>query len=75
MPDVVRMKLKPGNLAVIASDGVLTSENDAKIEEVLSHYEGNDVKRLATTVLQSAIDTPECEDDMTVLAVQVSIRA
>lgn len=75
MPDVVRMKLKPGNLAVIASDGVLTSENDAKIEELLSAYEGNNVKKLATMVLQSAIDTPECEDDMTVLAVQVSVRA
>lgn len=74
-PDVVRMKLKPGNLAVIASDGVLTSENDAKVETLLAAYEGSDVKRLATTVLQSAIDTPECEDDMTVLAVQVSVRA
>lgn len=74
-PDVVRMKLKPGNIAVIASDGVLSPERDADIETLLADYEGGDVKRLATSVLQHAVEMPDCEDDMTVLAVQVSIRA
>lgn len=74
-PDVVRMKLKPGNIAIIASDGVLGVKENQNVEMLLATHEGSDVKRLAASVLQQAIETPECEDDMTVLAVQVSIRA
>ena len=74
-PDVVRMRLKPGNIAVIASDGVLYEENSDEIETMLTEYEGTDAKRLATGILRCALEHSVCEDDMTVLAVQVSIRA
>lgn len=44
-PDVVRMKLKPGSTAIIASDGVVGDENDAWIKELLAQ-EKEDMKIL-----------------------------
>ena len=34
-PDVVRMRLKPGSLAVIASDGVISGDDDAWLRELM----------------------------------------
>ena len=74
-PDVVRMRLKPGCVALIASDGVLAEENDVWLREMLASSQEQDMKKLAQEALQSAVKQYGCEDDMTVLAVRVDRRA
>lgn len=73
-PDVVRMRLKPGCVALIASDGVLAEENDVWLREMLSGSTEQDMKKLAREALQGAVRQYGCEDDMTVLAVRVDRR-
>ena len=75
-PDVVRMRLKPGSVAVIASDGVITGEDDAWLREQLrDEPDDKDMRSLAREVLRKAADEYGAGDDMTVLAVRVEARA
>ena len=74
-PDTVRMKLKPGNVALIASDGVLVEQSDAWLREMLLNSDTTDTKVLAKETLKAAVRQFGCEDDMTVLAVRVDERA
>lgn len=73
-PDVVRMRLKPGCLALIASDGVIAGTNDAWLRAILSDNDGKDTKALARETLQTALKQYGCGDDMTVLAVRIDNR-
>lgn len=73
-PDIVRMKLKPGNVALVASDGVMVEKNDAWLREILLKSDGCDTKTLAKDTLRAAVRQYGCEDDMTVLAVRVDER-
>ncbi len=73
-PDIVRMKLKPGNVAIIASDGVVVDSKDTWLRELLLKDEGKDTKTLAKDALRSAVKQFGCEDDMTVLALRVDER-
>ena len=72
-PDVVRMRLRPGSVALIASDGVLAEEKDRWLRDLLLDA-GDDMKALAHAALQGAVRQYGCEDDMTVLAVRVDRR-
>ncbi len=74
-PDVVRMRLKPGSLAVIASDGVVNGDDDAWLRELMREdkLEG-DMKALARLVLRRSAEECGTSDDMTVLAVRVDTR-
>ena len=74
MPDIVKMRLKPGSLAIIASDGVVAETNDAWLREQLTQFEGCDAKALARQTLQSAYSRYGAGDDMTVLAVKIEKR-
>ncbi len=73
-PDVVRMRLKPGSTAIIASDGVLGDQNDKWLREVLDSA-SDDMKLLARDTLREAEKLYGKNDDMTVLAVRVEARA
>ncbi len=73
-PDIIRMRLKPGNVALIASDGVLVENSDAWLREMLLNNDGADTKALAKDTLRAAVRQFGCEDDMTVLAVRVDER-
>ncbi len=73
-PDTVRMRLKPGNVALIASDGVTAEQKDAWLREMLLNSDGGDTKTLARETLKAAVRQFGCEDDMTVLAVRVDER-
>ena len=75
MPDIVRMRLHPGNLAIIASDGVIAEQNDSWVRKLLSENEGESMKSLARATLKAALKQYGCVDDMTVLAVRVDQRA
>ena len=73
-PDVVRMRLKPGCTALIATDGVLAETEDAWLRELLQqNFE--DMKALARATLKEAEGRYGAEDDMTVVAVRVEARA
>ena len=72
-PDVVRMRLKPGSTALIASDGVLADGEDDWLKALLQP-EREDMKELARAVLKQAETLYGASDDMTVLAVRVEER-
>lgn len=74
-PDVVRMRLKPGSVALIASDGIIAEENDAWLRQLMSGFEGEDMRDMARRTLQEATKQYGRTDDMTVLAVRVGVRA
>ena len=73
-PDLVRMRLRPGCTALIASDGVVAEPEDDWIKSLLGQ-EQSDMKGLARTVLREAEKRYGAGDDMTVLALRVEERA
>ena len=73
-PDTVRMHLKPGNVALIASDGVVSGPDDSWLRGLLIDSDDADMKTLARLVLRRAVDEGAGGDDMTVLAVRVEAR-
>ena len=72
-PDIVRMRLKPGSTAIIASDGVIGDSNDKWLREVMDTAT-NDMKLLARDTLREAEKIYGSCDDMTVLAVHIEVR-
>lgn len=72
-PDLVRMKLKAGSTALIASDGVASGRDDAWLRELLKEDE-TDMKALARRALQRAEEQHGAADDMTVIAVHIETR-
>jgi len=74
LPDIVKMRLKPGSLALVASDGVIAETNDAWLRELLGEFESGDAKHLARQALQAAYTRYGAGDDMTVLAVKIEKR-
>lgn len=75
LPDIVRMRLKPGSIALVASDGVIAETNDAWMRTLMSGFDGTDAKMLARQALQTAYNLYGAGDDMTVLAVRIEKRA
>ncbi len=73
-PDVVRMRLKPGGVALIASDGVVTREDDGWVREMLAEFDGSDTREFARSVIRKAGALYGYTDDMTVLVVRVEER-
>ena len=73
-PDVVQMNLKPGGIAVIASDGVVTKDNDEWLRTMLAEYDGKDTREFARCVVREAGKRYGYSDDMTALVVHVEER-
>ncbi len=73
-PDVVRMHLHPGSVALIASDGVLAEADDRWLRKILTEEDTGNAKALAKSALKTAMRRFGCVDDMTVLAVCVDAR-
>jgi len=74
MPDIVKMRLKPGSLALVASDGVIAETEDSWMRELLVNFDKGDAKLLARQALQTAYARYGAGDDMTVLAVKIEKR-
>ncbi len=74
VPDIVRMRLKPGSLAVIASDGVIPGDGDEWLRDLMRAAGEKDMKSMAREVLRKASAEYGNTDDMTVLAVRVDAR-
>lgn len=73
-PDVMRVRLKPGSVAVIASDGIVSDGKDLWLRELLDADQGEDMKSLAGAVVRTAVLEYGRNDDMTALAVKVEVR-
>ena len=73
-PDVMRIRMKPGSVAVIASDGVISDGKDLWLRELLEADDGSDMKALAGSVVQTAVREYGRNDDMTALAVKLEVR-
>ena len=73
-PDVMHMHLKPGSIAVIASDGVVSDGKDLWLRKLLEKTTAEDMKTLAGAVIRSAVREYGRNDDMTALAVKVEVR-
>ena len=73
-PDVVRMRIKPGGVALIASDGVVSKDDDGWLRDMLLDFDGSDTRALARNVIRQAGEKYGYTDDMTVLAVRVEER-
>lgn len=73
-PDLVSMRLKPGCTAIIASDGVISDDNDGWVKSLIKSSDG-DMKALARQTLREAEKINGKTDDMTVLTVKVENRA
>lgn len=72
-PDIVRMRLKPGCTAVIASDGVIADAEDDWLKSLLNRgFE--DMKALARSTVKEAEKLYGANDDMTVVTVRVEER-
>ena len=74
LPDTVKMRLHPGNLALIASDGVISEQDDKWLRKLLSESQDDSMKTLAREVLKAALKQYGNLDDMTVLAVRIDQR-
>lgn len=73
-PDIVRMRLRPGSTAIIASDGVIADKEDKWIKDILSDG-AESMKTLAMNTVKAAEELYGAADDMTVVAICVEERA
>ena len=73
-PDVMHIRLKPGNIAVIASDGVVSDGKDIWLRKLIEKTTAEDMKTLAGAVIKSAVREYGRNDDMTALAVKLEVR-
>lgn len=72
-PDIVRMRLRPGSTAVIATDGVIVDAQDEWLKNLLLRgFE--DMKALAKAALKESETLYGANDDMTVVTVRVEER-
>lgn len=74
-PDELHMHLKPGSVAVIASDGVVSDGHDDWLRRLLSDSDDGDMKTLAGSVVRAAIREYGRSDDMTAMALKVEVRS
>lgn len=73
-PDVIKMRLRPGHVALIASDGVMVEDSDQWLREILAQSEGKEMKLVARQTLQAALQRFGNSDDMTAMAIRVEER-
>ena len=73
-PDIVRMRLRPGSTAVIATDGVIVDADDGWIKKLMTKG-FDDMKALARATLKEAESLYGANDDMTVVTIRVEERA
>lgn len=73
-PDRIRIRLRPGNVALIASDGVLAEKQDQWLRDILAASDGLETKTVALRALRAASSRFGNTDDMTALAIRVEER-
>ena len=73
-PELVRLRLEPGNFAVVLTDGVINGAEDRWLREVLADCQGESAREMARSILESAMKNTGRDDDMTVITICISTR-
>jgi len=73
-PDRHVMHLRPGNIAVIVSDGVTGGADDGWLVKMISEDGGEDPRQLAASIVEQAAKRFGSDDDMTVIVIQIKER-
>jgi len=73
-PDRHAMDLKPGNLAVVVSDGVTGGSEDGWLVKMIAEDKSEDPRLLAAAIVEQATSRFGNEDDMTVIVIQIKER-
>jgi stage II sporulation protein E len=73
-PDRHTMDLRPGNMAVIVSDGVTGGADDNWIVKMIAEDNGEDPRLLAAAIVEQATSRFGSDDDMTVIVIQIKER-
>ncbi|MBQ3404214.1 MAG: SpoIIE family protein phosphatase [Oscillospiraceae bacterium] len=68
------VKLSPGDLCAIMSDGIISGNEDSWLKKGLSEYDGGSVRELAKSILEESIHVHGKTDDMTILTLQLENR-
>lgn len=69
--DVTRIKVNPGDIILLASDGVAVQDEDEWLRQALADWGEGSPRELAGQVLEAAVREHGRRDDMTVLAVRL----
>ena len=72
-PDMITVQLQPGNVVLVASDGVTVEDDRYLLRQILTDRDS--MKNLARSVLLTARNADPFGDDMTVLAVSFEERS
>lgn len=72
-PDVTRLTLESGDVAVLVSDGVTGGKEDVWLREAVAAFDGVSPRDLAKTILESE-QAADGADDRTVLVVKLENR-
>ncbi len=70
----VKLTVKPGDIILMASDGVVTGGDDKLLRQAMAGARDSDVKALARRVVDAAARATASADDMTVIALAVEKR-
>jgi len=73
-PEVARLRLEKGDVAVMLSDGVSDGTADEWLTAVLESYTGESPAELSRLILESCGDVEAPRDDLTVLCVLLAER-
>ena len=73
-PDHVKMELRPDSIAVMVSDGVIAGTDDGWIEDMIQDFNGENPRELSRAIINKAARNAAKDDDMTVIAIQISKR-
>ncbi len=63
-PDLTRFRLRPGDLAVLVSDGVTDGSDDSALRDAIRHWHGSSPRELAAALLGPETDA---SDDRTAI--------
>ena len=73
-PDVSRVRLNPGDLLMMVSDGVADGEEDGWLRTRMAEFKGEKPKELALTVIGESEQTGGGTDDRTVVVLRLDRR-
>jgi stage II sporulation protein E len=73
-PDKIRADVGADSVAVIVSDGVLGGGDDKWLTDIIESFDGEHPKDLSKEIVEAAAKNEFPEDDMTAIAIHVTLR-
>ncbi|MGI5970676.1 MAG: SpoIIE family protein phosphatase [Oscillospiraceae bacterium] len=73
-PDVLKIKLAEGDYAILLTDGVTDGAEDLWLRELISGYNDDSPRELATQIIKRSKEENGTSDDMTALVLKIVSR-